>query len=137
MRRLSSICPRMGLFAFLVVFLAVLVQAQFKAGLQGTVTDLSGAVMPGAKVTVTSLETGSRAITFAAASLNRPLPMARFSMRSALIIRSAAIRAIQLWGRELIPRQARPAAVPSKFMGHSRTCERHTCIPIRSKCSRS
>ncbi|MGI8745482.1 MAG: TonB-dependent receptor domain-containing protein [Bryobacteraceae bacterium] len=45
---------------FLVFLLAAipLAQAQFKAEIQGTVTDSSGAVIPGADVSLTNLETG-------------------------------------------------------------------------------
>ncbi|HYE74017.1 MAG TPA: carboxypeptidase-like regulatory domain-containing protein, partial [Blastocatellia bacterium] len=33
-------------------------QAQFRAGIQGTVTDVSGAVISGATITIVSIETG-------------------------------------------------------------------------------
>src|SRR5512145_1084893 len=41
------------------VFLAGLLQAQITGDLSGTVTDSSGAVVPNAKVTLTSKETGA------------------------------------------------------------------------------
>jgi Carboxypeptidase regulatory-like domain/TonB dependent receptor len=43
--------------AFLL-FLATGVNAQFKAGIQGTVTDTAGALVPAAKITLTNTETG-------------------------------------------------------------------------------
>ncbi|MGI9035844.1 MAG: carboxypeptidase regulatory-like domain-containing protein [Pyrinomonadaceae bacterium] len=49
-----------GLFACaaILMFLTVAAQAQFRAGLQGTVTDSTGGVISGATVTLTSNETG-------------------------------------------------------------------------------
>ena len=55
MRWLNYLRPVICLI-FLVLS-TVLVQAQFKAGIQGTVTDSSGAVVPQASVIITSLET--------------------------------------------------------------------------------
>lgn len=49
------------LFIYTVVIFfstVVILQAQFRAGIQGTVTDPSGAAVPGATVTLTSQETG-------------------------------------------------------------------------------
>jgi outer membrane receptor protein involved in Fe transport len=57
MRQLFFICSRGSIFTLLFLLLTIITQAQFRAGIQGTVTDASGAVVPGAKVTVTSLET--------------------------------------------------------------------------------
>src|SRR5215467_9548502 len=58
--------PRMHLFraSFLLAFLApVSVFAQYSSSIEGNVTDSSGAVVPGAKVTVTNNDTGlSRSI---------------------------------------------------------------------------
>ena len=44
-----------GLFLLLAVGAA---NAQFKAGVQGTVTDTAGGLVPGAKITLTNIETG-------------------------------------------------------------------------------
>ena len=44
-----------GLFIFSVMITA---QAQFRAGIQGTISDSSGALVPEAKVTLKDLETG-------------------------------------------------------------------------------
>jgi hypothetical protein len=44
-------------FFFLACLLAINAFAQFRAGIQGTVTDSAGALIPGATVTLTSLET--------------------------------------------------------------------------------
>jgi len=46
-----------GLF---ILMLSVSVSAQFKAGIQGTVADASGAVIAGAKVTLVNKETGRK-----------------------------------------------------------------------------
>ena len=54
---------RRGLFNLFTCVLAIFcltlsARAQFRAGVQGTVTDTSGAIVPGATVTLTSKETG-------------------------------------------------------------------------------
>ncbi|HLO00412.1 MAG TPA: carboxypeptidase-like regulatory domain-containing protein, partial [Pyrinomonadaceae bacterium] len=58
MNRLTSSLLRAltcGLFLFLFVGA---VNAQFKAGVQGTITDASGGLIPDAKVTLSDTETG-------------------------------------------------------------------------------
>ena len=50
--------PRTLLCALLLLTCAVAAHAQFKASVQGSVTDASGAVVPGASVTLTNKETG-------------------------------------------------------------------------------
>jgi hypothetical protein len=55
------------LCAVFLLLLTASASAQFKAGIQGTVTDPSGAVVPGAKVTLTSLETGKSVNTVSSA----------------------------------------------------------------------
>ena len=47
----------------LVIFLSVGAQAQYRASIQGVVTDPEGAVIPGAKVTLTNLETSRSQVT--------------------------------------------------------------------------
>jgi len=42
----------------LLLFVADVVHGQFKAGIQGTVTDTSGGLVPEAKITLTNTETG-------------------------------------------------------------------------------
>jgi uncharacterized surface anchored protein len=44
--------------AFFFVVFAATASAQYRAGIQGTITDPSGAVVSGAKVTVTAKDTG-------------------------------------------------------------------------------
>ncbi|HKO42527.1 MAG TPA: TonB-dependent receptor [Pyrinomonadaceae bacterium] len=58
MNRSASVFIRT--FLLTLIFLSVIpaVHAQFKAGVQGTVTDTSGGLVPEAKVTLTSTETG-------------------------------------------------------------------------------
>jgi hypothetical protein len=58
MRWLRLELIRAALCAFVVVWLAASANAQFKASIQGTVADTSGAVIPGATVKVTNNETG-------------------------------------------------------------------------------
>jgi hypothetical protein len=50
---------RVVLVVACATFLAVAAHAQFRAGVEGTVTDSSGAPVKGAKITVTSQETGA------------------------------------------------------------------------------
>src|SRR6202043_901751 len=57
MRR-PSLAVRVALLIVSIVALTALVQAQFGASLEGTVTDKSGAVISGANVTVTDQATG-------------------------------------------------------------------------------
>ena len=57
MRQLFSF-PRTVLCGIFVLLLAATASAQFRAGLQGSVTDPAGAVVPGATVTLTNKETG-------------------------------------------------------------------------------
>jgi len=49
---------RVVLLLLSLALLTVAAQAQFRASIQGTVTDSQGAIIPGAKVTLTNLETG-------------------------------------------------------------------------------
>src|SRR5882724_8758257 len=48
---------RVGLVAVCIILSAALAQAQYRASIQGVVTDPQGAVIPGATVTLTNLET--------------------------------------------------------------------------------
>lgn len=58
MYKLFIVARRLGLSALLMVCFTSIAYAQFRAGVQGTVTDVSGAVVPGATVTIVSIETG-------------------------------------------------------------------------------
>jgi Carboxypeptidase regulatory-like domain/TonB dependent receptor len=54
-----SVFSRKTLFIMVLMLAsAITANAQFGAGIQGTVTDKTGAVIPGAKITLTSMETG-------------------------------------------------------------------------------
>ncbi|HJQ22565.1 MAG TPA: TonB-dependent receptor [Blastocatellia bacterium] len=54
---------RLAASALLLLFVSLTASAQFKASIQGTVTDTSGAVVSGATVTVTNLETNKTQTT--------------------------------------------------------------------------
>jgi hypothetical protein len=63
MRRTLSILSGLSRAVLLLAcasLLPIAASAQFKAGVQGTITDASGAVIPGARVTLTSKETGRK-----------------------------------------------------------------------------
>jgi hypothetical protein len=58
MNRTTTSLVRAFMFGFIVLSAIVTAQAQFKAGIQGTVTDTAGGRVPEAKVTLTNTETG-------------------------------------------------------------------------------
>jgi hypothetical protein len=58
MLKASSRLRRFALVFLFPTLLAISVNAQFRAGIQGTVTDSNGGVVPGVKVTLLSKETG-------------------------------------------------------------------------------
>ena len=67
MRLLLPAFPRAALCAIFLLLLTVSAAAQFRAGIQGTITDAAGAVVPGATITVTSIETGKASRTVSSA----------------------------------------------------------------------
>jgi hypothetical protein len=63
MRATSAISGRSGwLAAALLMLLAPLAQAQYRASIQGVVTDSTGAVIPGAKLTLTNIGTNEKQV---------------------------------------------------------------------------
>lgn len=58
MQHILSRLLRSFLCGLIIVWLAATASAQFKAGVQGTVTDPAGAIVPGATVVLTNNETG-------------------------------------------------------------------------------
>ena len=58
MRTLTSFV-RLASCGFLFLFLTATAHAQFKAGIQGTIKDTTGALVPEAKVVLTNSETGT------------------------------------------------------------------------------
>src|SRR5690349_4448883 len=55
---LSRIFPRTIACGFLLSFAVITAQAQFRASVQGTISDSTGALVPGATVTLKQLDTG-------------------------------------------------------------------------------
>src|SRR5712671_229489 len=58
MSRILSIIARTSVCGLLLLFAVITASAQFKAGIQGTVTDTAGGLVPEAKVTLVNTETG-------------------------------------------------------------------------------
>src|SRR5882672_12827144 len=58
MSRILSIFARTSVCGLLLLFIVTTASAQFKAGIQGTVTDTAGGLVPEAKLTLTNSETG-------------------------------------------------------------------------------
>src|SRR6267142_3031653 len=58
MSRILSIFARTSVCGLLLLFIVTTASAQFKAGIQGTVTDAGGGLVPEAKITLTNNETG-------------------------------------------------------------------------------
>ena len=58
MKKTASGLSRVVLCGFFILFVVSAANAQFKAGVQGTVTDTAGGLVPGAKITLTNEETG-------------------------------------------------------------------------------
>src|SRR6266404_222445 len=58
MSRILSIFARTALCGLLLLFIVTTASAQFKAGIQGTVTDTAGGLVPEAKITLVNTETG-------------------------------------------------------------------------------
>jgi hypothetical protein len=58
MSRILSIFARTSVCGLLLLFIVTTASAQFKAGLQGTVTDTAGGLVPEAKITLVNTETG-------------------------------------------------------------------------------
>jgi Carboxypeptidase regulatory-like domain/TonB dependent receptor len=56
---------RLSLFVALLTFFATVAQAQFKGGIQGTLTDSAGAIVSGASITLTNTETNQSQQTIA------------------------------------------------------------------------
>ena len=63
MFRLSSLSARAFLCGLFVLLCVASASAQFRAGIQGTVADSTGALVPEATVTLTSKETGNKQTT--------------------------------------------------------------------------
>ncbi|HXM49524.1 MAG TPA: carboxypeptidase regulatory-like domain-containing protein [Pyrinomonadaceae bacterium] len=58
MNRILSIFARTSVCGLLLLFIVTTASAQFKAGIQGTVTDTAGGLVPEAKITLVNTETG-------------------------------------------------------------------------------
>src|SRR5947209_18975063 len=58
MSRIAAILVRTTVCGLLLLFAVITASAQFKAGIQGTVTDTAGGLVPEAKITLTNTETG-------------------------------------------------------------------------------
>ena len=58
MSRIASILVRTSVCGLFLLFAVITASAQFKAGIQGTVTDTAGGLVPEAKITLVNTETG-------------------------------------------------------------------------------
>src|ERR1051325_846260 len=58
MNRIISSLVRVTTCGLLLLLFVTSTNAQFKAGIQGTVTDANGGLVPEAKITLTNVETG-------------------------------------------------------------------------------
>src|SRR4030088_3465532 len=58
----SSLAVRVALLMVSIVASAALVQAQYRTSIQGVVTDSTGAVVPGATLTLTNPATGEKQV---------------------------------------------------------------------------
>src|SRR5580658_1966167 len=67
MRRLS-LAVHVALLMFGIVALGNMVQAQYRTSIQGVVTDSTGAVVPGANLTLTNPATGEKQVRTSDAS---------------------------------------------------------------------
>ena len=90
---------------FAVLFFAASAQAQYRASIQGVVTDQTGAVVPGAKLTITNTatnETQTRTSNGEGVFNFNALPPGRFK----LVIECSGYQTKVLDGVEVIPEQA-------------------------------
>src|SRR5689334_12216255 len=60
---LSSTFVRTVACGLFILFAIITAQAQFRAGIQGTISDSNGALVPGASITLKQLETGKTQVT--------------------------------------------------------------------------
>ena len=62
MRRSTSSALRIFSVFFCIILSAVMAQAQYRTSIQGVVTDATGAVVPGATLTLTNPATGEKQV---------------------------------------------------------------------------
>ncbi|MFY9852563.1 MAG: TonB-dependent receptor, partial [Terracidiphilus sp.] len=105
MRPLSALASDWSAVLLLLALLAVPVQAQFRTSIQGTVTDSTGAVIPGATLTLTNVatnETVTRTSNDEGIFNFNALPAAHFT----LVVEMQGFQKKVLHDLQLIPEQA-------------------------------
>ncbi len=115
---------------FLALFFPILSRAQFNASIQGTVSDPTGALVPGATVTLTDNTTNHQqtAVTSSAGIYTfNSLPPNQFT----LTISAPGFQKKTLTHIQILPEQAQRAQ-RSACAGHDLASRHRQCLPCRA-----